>query len=159
MSGIARRRLMQERKEWRRNHPHGFYARPERAEDGSTNILKWKCGIPGPADTDWSGGIYPLEMEFTEDYPTSPPRCRFPAGFFHPNIYPSGTVCLSILNEPGWKPSITVPQILLGCQELLVTPNENDPAQRPAHDLYVLDREKYSERIRQQSTKYEMAYS
>lgn len=26
-------------------------------------------------------------------------QCKFPAGFFHPNIYPSGTVCLSILNE------------------------------------------------------------
>ena len=38
-------------------------------------------------------------------------------GFFHPNIYPSGTVCLSILNEEeGWRPSITVKQILLGVQ-------------------------------------------
>lgn len=26
-------------------------------------------------------------------------QCKFPANFFHPNIYPSGTVCLSILNE------------------------------------------------------------
>lgn len=26
-------------------------------------------------------------------------QCKFPERFFHPNIYPSGTVCLSILNE------------------------------------------------------------
>lgn len=26
-------------------------------------------------------------------------QCKFDAGFYHPNIYPSGTVCLSILNE------------------------------------------------------------
>lgn len=26
-------------------------------------------------------------------------QCKFDAGFFHPNVYPSGTVCLSILNE------------------------------------------------------------
>lgn len=46
-----------------------------------------------------------------------PTQCKFPAGFFHPNIYPSGTVCLSILNEDeGWRPSITVRQILLGIQ-------------------------------------------
>jgi hypothetical protein len=46
-----------------------------------------------------------------------PPQCKFPANFFHPNIYPSGTVCLSILNEDeGWRPSITVKQILLGIQ-------------------------------------------
>ncbi len=36
---------------------------------------------------------------------------------FHPNIYPSGTVCLSILSEDkDWKPAITVKQILLGIQ-------------------------------------------
>jgi len=36
----------------------------------------------------------------------------FPKGFFHPNIYPSGTVCLSILNEnDGWKPAITIKQV------------------------------------------------
>jgi hypothetical protein len=51
------------------------------------------------------------------DYPSKPPKCKFPAGFFHPNIYPSGTVCLSILSEEdGWRPSITVKQILLGVQ-------------------------------------------
>jgi ubiquitin-protein ligase len=45
----------------------------------------------------------------------------FVPALFHPNVYPSGTVCLSILNEEkDWKPSISVPQILLGIQELLV---------------------------------------
>ena len=89
----------------------------------------------------WSG-FFPIAMEFSDDYPTKPPKasgvysipelfsslamhaskiltspetrlkkhppalimpaqCKFPQGFFHPNIYPSGTVCLSILNEVG----------------------------------------------------------
>ena len=26
-------------------------------------------------------------------------QCKFKPNFFHPNVYPSGTVCLSILNE------------------------------------------------------------
>ena len=26
-------------------------------------------------------------------------QCKFKQNFFHPNVYPSGTVCLSILNE------------------------------------------------------------
>jgi hypothetical protein len=40
------------------------------------------------------------------------PAGQFPAGFFHPNIYPSGTVCLSILDEEkDWKPTITVKQV------------------------------------------------
>lgn len=49
--------------------------------------------------TDWEGGYFPLTLHFSEDYPSKPPKCKFPSGFFHPNVYPSGTVCLSILNE------------------------------------------------------------
>jgi len=49
--------------------------------------------------TDWESGYYPLTLHFSEDYPSKPPKCKFPQGFFHPNVYPSGTVCLSILNE------------------------------------------------------------
>lgn len=50
----------------------------------------------------------------------------------HPNIYPSGTVCLSILNEEeDWKPHITVKQILTGIQKLLKDePNIDSPAQQ-----------------------------
>ena len=40
--------------------------------------------------------------------------------FPHPNIYPSGTVCLSILDEEkDWKSSLTIKHILLGIQKLL----------------------------------------
>lgn len=49
--------------------------------------------------TDWEGGFYPLSLQFSESYPTKPPKCNFPPGFFHPNVYKSGTVCLSIINE------------------------------------------------------------
>ena len=49
--------------------------------------------------------------------PSLPAQCKLPAGFHHPNVYPSGTICLSILNEDeGWRPSITVKQLLLGIQ-------------------------------------------
>lgn len=46
MSGIARGRLVEERKQWRLDHPVGFYARPEKL-NGQTNLMKWECGIPG----------------------------------------------------------------------------------------------------------------
>jgi hypothetical protein len=37
---------------------------------------------------------------------------KFTPPLFHPNVYPSGTVCLSILNEEkSWKPAITVKQV------------------------------------------------
>ena len=37
---------------------------------------------------------------------------KFVPPLFHPNVYPSGTVCLSILDEEKlWKPAITIKQV------------------------------------------------
>jgi len=82
-------------------------------------------------------GSYPVKLEFNDEYPSKPPLVKLPAGFFHPNIYPSGKVCLSILNEDkAWKPSITVKQILVGVQELLDNPNNGDAANSQAYAMF-----------------------
>lgn len=37
---------------------------------------------------------------------------KFEPPIFHPNVYPSGTVCLSILEEDkDWRPAITIKQV------------------------------------------------
>ncbi|WFD24350.1 SUMO conjugating enzyme Hus5 [Malassezia equina] len=123
----------------------GFYARPEKEADGSLNLLVWEVGIPGKANTPWEGGVYKLKMYFPEEYPSKPPKCaytsltvgKFTPPLFHPNVFPSGTVCLSILDEEkSWKPAITIKQILLGVQDLLNDPNPGDPAQADAFHLF-----------------------
>ena len=155
MSGLAIRRLTEERRLWRKDHPAGFIARP-RTTDGKQNLLLWDCGIPGPRGTIWEGGIYPLTMEFTDEYPTRPPKCRFPKGFYHPNIYPSGTVCLSILNEEQhWRPAISVKQILLGIQELLDNPNTLSPAQPEAFKDITQDKPTYELKVKKQRIQYD----
>jgi ubiquitin-protein ligase len=68
-SGITVARLTEERKNWRKDHPAGFYARPLKKGDGSNDLMRWEAGIPGKADTDWEGGVYKLVMEFSDDYP------------------------------------------------------------------------------------------
>lgn len=94
-------------------------------------------------------------MLFSDDYPSKPPKCKLPQGFFHPNIYPSGTVCLSILNEDGdWRPAISVKQILVGIQDLFDQPNELDPAQTEGYQLFVHDKEEYKRRVRLQAKQY-----
>ncbi|KAF8077693.1 ubiquitin-conjugating enzyme/RWD-like protein [Lyophyllum atratum] len=170
MSGICRPRLAEERKQWRKDHPFGFYAKPAKAADGSMNLMEWEVGIPGKANTPWESGLFKLVMNFPEDYPSKPPKCisRFPSTdtaiienvvpgkftppLFHPNVYPSGTVCLSILDEEkSWKPAITIKQILLGIQDLLDDPNVNDPAQSDAYTMFKNDKVAYERRIRQQA--------
>eukprot|EP00347_Sterkiella_histriomuscorum_P007976 403346844 len=150
---IAKERLLQERKNWRKDHPHGFVAKPQVTQDQETSsIFTWECVIPGEIDTIWEGGEYKLIMEFSEDYPNKPPKCKFVQKLFHPNIYPSGTVCLSILNEDeDWRPSLTIQQILLGIQDLLKNPNEKSPAQAEPFLLYTNDKKAYEDKVRQQA--------
>lgn len=175
MAGIARGRLSEERKAWRRDHPFGFFARPSSSGDGATNLMSWDAGVPGKKGTDWEGGLFKVRMEFSvarrrpvvapapsrrvrwsaqEDYPSKPPKCKFVPPLFHPNVYPSGTICLSILNEEeGWRPAITIKQMLLGIQDLLDTPNPNSPAQSEAYQMFVQDKASYAKRVRQEAAK------
>lgn len=74
---------------------------------------------------------------------------KFVPPLFHPNVYPSGTVCLSILNEEeGWKPAITIKQILIGIQDLLNDPNPESPAQADAYHLFKKDRQAYDKKVK-----------
>ncbi|KXH39022.1 SUMO-conjugating enzyme ubc9 [Colletotrichum nymphaeae SA-01] len=152
---LCQNRLQEERKQWRKDHPFGFFAKPQRnAATGTLDLKVWECGIPGKEKTIWEGGLFKLTITFPEvlretEYPTKPPKCKFVPPLFHPNVYPSGTVCLSILNEEeAWKPAITVKQILLGIQNLLDDPNPESPAQAEAYSLFKKDKAEYEKRIK-----------
>lgn len=154
MSGISIGRLQEERKAWRRDHPVGFYARPRSKGDGSSEIMSWDAGIPGKTGTDWEGGVYKVTMDFSEEYPSKPPKCKFVPPLFHPNVYPSGTICLSILNEEeGWRPAITLKQVLIGIQDLLDDPNPSSPAQSEAYQLFMSDKAEYRRRVKAEAKK------
>jgi ubiquitin-conjugating enzyme E2 I len=170
--------LTQGRKSWRRDHPFGFFAKPVRGSNGMMDLKKWECGVPGKEKTIWEGGLFKLEVTFPDEYPTKPPKCtsslihpaqasrnsavshpdthtdfnttgKFVPPLFHPNVYPSGTVCLSILNEEeGWKPAINIKEILLGIQSLLDEPNPESPAQADAFNLFKKDKVAYEAKIK-----------
>lgn len=63
-----------------------------------------------------------------------------------------GTICLSLLDEDkGWRPAITVKQLLLGIQDLLDNPNPDSPAQREAIEIFLNDKNEYRRRIKEQA--------
>ena len=142
-----------------------------RGANSMMDLKKWECGVPGKEKTIWEGGLFKLEVTFPDEYPTKPPKCtsmasppksheidtrtnaihpgKFVPPLFHPNVYPSGTVCLSILNEEeGWKPAITIKEILLGIQSLLDEPNPESPAQADAFNLFKKDRAAYEKKVK-----------
>ena len=51
-------RLQEERKQWRKTHPFGFFAKPNKASDGSLDLKHWTAGIPGKEGTIWEGAVY-----------------------------------------------------------------------------------------------------
>ena len=84
------------------------------------DILKGYAIICGPKGSLYYGGTYMYTFTFPRDYPHSPPVAFFHTNDgetrFHPNMYKSGKVCLSILNtwkgEP-WSGCQTIRSILL----------------------------------------------
>lgn len=79
---------------------HGIYYKHD-----ESNILKGYVYISGPKDSRYFGGCYFFEFTFPYDYPHKPPKVEFKTNDgvtrFHPNMYRSGKMCLSILNT--WK--------------------------------------------------------
>jgi len=72
-------------------------------------------------------------------------------------VYPSGTICLSILNEEqGWRPGISIKQILLGIQDLLDNANPNSPAQSDAYEMFTQNLAEYKKRVAKEVAKYPM---
>ncbi|KAL3579182.1 hypothetical protein D5086_020686 [Populus alba] len=112
-----------------------------------TNVFEWSVTIIGPPDTLYEGGFFNAIMSFPQNYPVSPPTVRFTSEVWHPNVYPDGKVCISILHPPGddpngyelaterWSPVHTVESIVLSIISMLSSPNDESPANVDAADV------------------------
>jgi ubiquitin-conjugating enzyme E2 G1 len=108
------------------------------------------------------GGLFPARLSFTDDFPNKPPECRFETpGFWHPNVYPDGRVCISILHEAKedvlnaqelitekWRPILGVEAILVSVVSMLSDPNPDSPANIDAAIEFRNDFESYKKKIR-----------
>jgi ubiquitin-protein ligase len=59
-------------KQWRRDHPFGFFAKPQRNSQGVLDLKKWECGIPGKEKTLWEGGLFKLDVIFPDGLLNAP---------------------------------------------------------------------------------------
>jgi len=53
-------------KQWRKDHPFGFVAKPAKTTQGLQDLKKWECSIPGKDKTAWEGGLFRVEMQFPD---------------------------------------------------------------------------------------------
>ena len=101
------------------------------------------------ADYPLPGGNFRCHLSFPQNYPHMPPSLTFKSPIpFHPNIYPSGLLCISILHPPEddqygyepvaerWSPVQTPESILVSVISLLHSPNDESPANVEAARLW-----------------------
>lgn len=100
-------------------------------------------------------------MKFNNNYPYSPPEFKFVRPMFHPNVYPDGKLCISILHAPGedetsgevaterWSPLQGVESVLRSVLLLLDDPEVSSPANVDAGVMYRKDRAQYIAKAQQ----------
>jgi len=135
-SSQAKLLLMKQLKDLSKNPVEGFSA----GLKNDDNVFLWEIMIMGPPETPYEGGYFTASMTFPFEYPNHPPKLKFESEFYHPNVYPDGTVCISILHNPGedqygyesaaerWLPIHTVESILISVLSMISSPNIESPA-------------------------------
>ena len=143
---------MAEYKQLTLNPPEGIIAGPV-DED---NFFEWEALITGPEGTCFECGVFQTRLSCPSDYPLSPPKMQFQSEIFHPNIYPDGRVCISILHAPGddpmgyetsaerWSPVQSVEKVLLSVVSMLAEPNDESGANVDAAKMWREDREQFN---------------
>ena len=123
------------------------------------NIKEWDLTIMGPPDTMYEGGFFRAKMTFPNNFPMHPPTLKFISKIYHPNIYPDGKVCISILHPPGedkwgyekaeerWRPVHTINSILLSVISLFSSPNDESPANIDAGKDWRENRELFRKKV------------
>eukprot|EP00760_Papus_ankaliazontas_P032269 PhM_4_TR5721/c0_g1_i2/m.90470/K10575/UBE2G1, UBC7; ubiquitin-conjugating enzyme E2 G1 len=153
--------LMQQLKELQKNPIEGFSA----GLRDDTNPYMWDVMLIGQESTAYEGGYFRATLEFPKDYPNMPPTMTFLSTMWHPNIYPDGKVCISILHPPGedsygyesaaerWSPVQTISSILLSVVSMLHSPNDESPANVEAAVQWRKDNAGYLRKVRQLARK------
>lgn len=108
-------------------------------------------------------GFYRALLKFPFDFPNNPPEMIFQTKMWHPNIYPDGKVCISILHPPGedefnqqesaderWRPIIGVEAILVSVFSMLLDdkPNLNSPANIDASKQFKENHAEYIKKVK-----------
>merc|ERR1719410_2572568 len=113
-------------------------------EDDMTDI---QAVIEGPPGTPYQGGQFKVKLVLSKDYPASPPKGFFLTKIFHPNVGPSGEICVNTLKK-DWKPDMGIKHILMVIKCLLIVPNPESALNEEAGKLLLEQYDTYSSRAK-----------
>ncbi|XP_046744577.1 ubiquitin-conjugating enzyme E2 T-like [Diprion similis] len=147
-------RMKRELAKMAENPPEGICCYPK-----SDKIDVLAANILGPLGSPYEGGLFQLEIEIPESYPFEPPRLKFLTPVYHPNIDDAGRICMDLLKMPpkgGWKPTISIENLLTAVQLLLSYPNPDDPLMAEIAEEYRLNKAVFERKARKSTAENAM---
>ena len=118
------------------------------------DIFHWQITLIPPIGTDYEGGFYKIECRFFEDYPESAPQLKFVTRIFHCNVGErTGHICINSIKN-NWSPSLTMEDVFNHIIVLLYKQNPESPMNKTAAKLYVEDKKKFLEKVKEYKIKY-----
>jgi ubiquitin-conjugating enzyme E2 D/E len=145
---MALRRIQKELADLQKDPPSNCSAGPI-----DSDLFKWEGVILGPGDSPYAGGVFKLDIQFPVDYPFKPPKIQFTTKIYHPNVNPTGLICLDILKQQ-WSPALTISKVLLSITSLLTDPNPDDPFVPEIAHLLKTNKAMYEARAREFTLRY-----
>ena len=67
---------------------------------------------------------------------------------FHPNVYANGNICVDILRNDQWSPSLKISTALLSIRSLFTDPDPSSAANPQAGKLYVHNRSEFDNKVK-----------
>jgi ubiquitin-protein ligase len=119
-------------------------------DDEITNMMKFNVRLSGPPDTPYHGIKFTLSVNISSSYPQSAPNVKFVTPILHPNVGPSGNICLQTLNS-AWGPNIGLVQLMSSIYEMMFAPNPDSPLNSTIATLYKNNYDEYFYKVRQHS--------
>lgn len=128
----------------------------------NNNVFEWEVMLMLPDESGglYGGGCFKTTLTFPAEYPLLPPKMKFVTPIWHPNIYKTGEVCISILHPPEedkygyesaaerWSPVQTPETILLSVISMLSSPNDESPANIEAGKMWREDPAAFKKKVR-----------
>lgn len=112
------------------------------------NPLDIQAELEGPEQTPYEGGVFRLKLTLGSDFPAQPPKAFLLTKIFHPNIAPSGEVCVNTLKR-DWQPTNwSIPNILQVIRCLLIVPFPESALNEEAGKLFMESYEEYADHAR-----------
>jgi len=112
------------------------------------DFTRWLINMKGPSDTPYEHTMFRLDLKHNDDR-FHPPNIKFIGRVpMHPNIDEDGTICLSILTNTGYSPTLVGETILVSIQSLLGSPNPYECLRSELGILFLEDQETYNTIIR-----------